>query len=143
MSGATPSAVWQTLTRVLGASVLASVVIVAGTGGTADAARDPVAKVTISRTEIIVYEDPSSRICQVFRRVIVPGYMASGRGAKVPMRFIDITTMTSDTPGLTRPIDTVPTAVVMQDGRELGRIVGYWGPEAFGRLVSGTIGPVE
>jgi hypothetical protein len=108
--------------------------------GPAAAARDPAARSSIARTEIVVYEDPASAICQVFRRTIVPSYAISSRASRVPMRFIDITAMASDTPGLTSAITVVPTAVIMQDGQEVGRITGYWGPEAFAKLVSGTIG---
>lgn len=111
-------------------------------GGSAKAARDPVTPTAVARTEVVVYEDPSSDICQIFRQRIVPAFRAA-RGTKVPMRFIDITTMVSDTPGLNGQITVVPTAVVMQDGREVGRIVGYWGPEAFARMIAATIGSDE
>lgn len=112
-------------------------------GGPARAARDPKPKDAIARTEILVYEDPDSPPCQVFRRDIVPVYQASSRSRRVPLRFIDITSMPSDTPGLTGPIEIVPTAVVMRDGEEIARIVGYWGPDAFGRMVNQSLGDIE
>lgn len=124
-------------------ALIAAVGVLAVIGGSADAARDPVTVTADARTEIVVYEDPSSEICGIFRQRIVPSFRASVRGAKVPMRFVDITTMVSDPAGLAGPITVVPTAVIVQDGREVGRIVGYWGPEAFARMVNATIGDSE
>jgi hypothetical protein len=37
-------------------------------------------------------------------------------------------------------VDVVPTVVLMQDGREVGRITGYLGPESFFHSVSHMMG---
>ena len=42
----------------------------------------------------------------------------------------------TDSLGLNSRIDTLPTAVVMRNGREVDRIVGYWGPTGFFQLLS-------
>jgi hypothetical protein len=47
------------------------------------------------------------------------------------MRFIDINAPDVDRLTLTAPIDSVPTVLVVENGRELGRIAGYVGPEIF------------
>ena len=49
----------------------------------------------------------------------------------MPLRFVDMSTTDTSSLGLNARIDTVPTAVVMRDGREVDRIVGYWGPTNF------------
>jgi hypothetical protein len=109
----------------------------------ASAARDPAPKAAIATIEIVIYEDPASPYCQMFRRDVVPNYTASTRARRVPLRFIDITSMPSDTPGLARPIEIVPTAVVMQEGSEVGRVVGFWGSDEFARLIGQWVGHSE
>jgi hypothetical protein len=47
------------------------------------------------------------------------------------MRFIDINAPDVDRLALTPPIDSAPTVLVVGNGRELGRIAGYVGPEIF------------
>lgn len=106
----------------------------------AHAARDPIATAEVPTTEIVIYEDPASPYCQMFRRTVVPTYTASTRARRAPLRFIDITSMPSDAPGLAGPIEIVPTAVVMQEGSEVGRVVGLWGSEEFARLVGQWLG---
>ena len=61
----------------------------------------------------------------------------------VPLRFIDVSTTDTAGLGLRGAIRTVPTAVVMQDGREVDRIVGYWGPTNFFIMLSHILARVE
>lgn len=125
------------------AGIGALVVLPVATDDAAGAAPNPAAIVSQPRTEIVVFEDPSSQICQIFRRTIVPTYARSARGTRTPMRFVDITVARSDPPGLLRSIDIVPTAVIMRDGEEIGRIPGYWGPDAFAKMVNLALGELD
>ena len=47
------------------------------------------------------------------------------------MRFVDINAPDVDRLQLSSPIDSVPTVLVVENGRERGRIAGYVGPEIF------------
>ena len=40
-------------------------------------------------------------------------------------------------------IDTLPTAVLMKNGREVDRIVGYWGPDNFFKLLAHMLAKIE
>jgi hypothetical protein len=47
------------------------------------------------------------------------------------MRFVDLDAPDVDRLSLTAPIETVPTVLVVENGREVGRIAGYVGPQIF------------
>ena len=86
--------------------------------------------------ELLVFERAACVYCRVFRRDVLPQYRHAVRDDAVPLRFIDIDEI--DTAGLALKgrIDTLPTAVLMKDGREVDRIVGYWAPNTFFKLLS-------
>lgn len=84
-----------------------------------------------ARFELLVVEIDNCIYCGLFRRDVAPTYTASLRARSVPMRFIDINAPDIDALSLTAPIDSVPTVLVVENGREVGRIAGYVGPEIF------------
>ena len=114
---------------------LAAVFVLAASGsGTGQAALDPAA-VQGPHIELLVYEHADCVYCQLFRRDVLPRYR-QGLAAELPIRFVDIATSGNEGPGLRRKVDTLPTAVLMQGGREIDRIVGYWGPDNFFKLLA-------
>jgi thioredoxin-related protein len=84
-----------------------------------------------SRFEILVVEIDNCIYCGLFRRDVAPTYKLSMRAKSVPMRFVDINAPDVDRLALNAPIDSVPTVLVVEGGREVGRIAGYVGPEIF------------
>jgi thioredoxin-related protein len=84
-----------------------------------------------SRLELLVVEVDNCIYCGIFRRDVAPTYQGSERSRTVPMRFVDINAPDVDRLSLTGPIDSVPTVLVVENGREVGRIAGYVGPEFF------------
>ncbi len=82
-------------------------------------------------TEIVVLEAPGCIYCTIFRRDVLPAYQTSPRAAEVPIRFVDLNDEKAGSLGLTQPVDTVPTFVILRNNEELGRIPGYVGPETF------------
>jgi thioredoxin-related protein len=94
------------------------------------------------RTEVIVFEHADSVHCRVFRRDVLPKYK-QGMRMDVPLRFIDVSTSDTSALGLRAAIRTVPTAVVMRDGREVDRIVGYWGPTNFFIMLSHILATIQ
>jgi thioredoxin-related protein len=112
----------------------AIIVLAASDSGTGRAALDP-APVQGPHIELLVYEHADCVYCQLFRHDVLPRYR-QGLAAELPIRFVDIATAGNEGPGLRRKVDTLPTAVLMQAGREIDRIVGYWGPDTFFRLLA-------
>lgn len=84
-----------------------------------------------SRFEVLVVEIDNCIYCGLFRRDVAPTYTASPRAKSAPMRFVDINAPDVDRIALQAPIDTIPTVLVVENGREVGRIAGYVGPEIF------------
>jgi hypothetical protein len=81
--------------------------------------------------ELIVFERAKCVRCLVWEREIAPIYPKTDEGKRAPLRRVDL--------GAARPADLTdisdvkytPTFVLVEDGREVGRIVGYNGDEFF------------
>ncbi len=114
--------------------LLAVLVLVLACGGSGRAALDPTTMPTPS-LELWVYEHRDCVYCQLFRRDVLPRYQ-QGLAAALPIRFVDIAIAGNKAPGLRGKVEMLPTAVLMLDGREIDRIVGYWGPDAFFKLLA-------
>ena len=93
--------------------------------------------------EVLVFEHADCVYCRVFRRDVLPKYHLAVRADAAPLRFVDIATADTASLGLNSHIDTLPTVVVMRDGREVERIVGYWGPTNFFKLLSHILTRME
>lgn len=114
---------------------IAALLILAAGVATGRAALDPAAAVRGPTIELLVYEHRDCVYCQLFRRDVLPRYQQA-LAAELPIRFIDIAEAGNQAPGLKRKVDTLPTVVLMLGGRELDRIVGYWGPDNFFKLLA-------
>jgi thioredoxin-related protein len=97
----------------------------------ARAALDGVIPSGSSGLELVVLEVPGCIYCPVFRRDVMPRYDAFARGRELPIRFLDLNDAAADRLELEAPVDVAPTAVLLKDNREVGRIPGYVGPDNF------------
>jgi hypothetical protein len=84
-----------------------------------------------SDLQLVVIEVPGCIYCRIFRRDVLPGYEASPRAREVPLRFVDLNEPGADGLELSAPITIVPTVLLVEGTREVGRITGYTGPENF------------
>jgi thioredoxin-related protein len=116
-------------------SFFAALLILAAGVATGWAALDPAAPARGPAIELLVYEHRDCVYCQLFRRDVLPRYQEA-LAAELPIRFIDIAEVGNEAPGLKRKVDMLPTVVLMLGGRELDRIVGYWGPDNFFKLLA-------
>jgi thioredoxin-related protein len=91
-------------------------------------AREPSAR---SGLELLVFQVEGCHICDLVQTRIRPAYERSPKAAEMPMRFVDVNAIDEGSIGLATPITLVPTIVLMRDGREVGRLAGYTGPELF------------
>ena len=90
--------------------------------------------------ELIVIEARRCPMCQLFRDEIAPVYRATARAKRTPLRFVDVSFTDPATLNLVAPIEIVPTVVLMRDGTEIDRLVGYTGPEIFMSVVGRMLG---
>jgi len=90
--------------------------------------------------ELLVFESRTCTYCQLFRRDVLASYQQSGRARELPLRFVDFDQADLTRVQLEAPLSTLPTAVVMRDGREVGRIPGYTGPDTFFAMLGHILG---
>ena len=123
---------------------IAASMIIAGAAAVAllpvNAAQNPATERISKKTaELLVFEAKRCAYCFIFRRDVVPSYLQSPRARDVPMRFINVHKADMTQLRLNAPVTIVPTVVLMEHGREVGRISGYMGPEPFFHMVSHLI----
>lgn len=95
----------------------------------------------IGTLELVVVEARRNcPLCQLFRDVVAPVYLATPRAARAPLRYVDVAVTDPDSLRLTAPIEIIPTVVLMRDGAEVDRLVGYTGPEIFMSAVGHMLG---
>ncbi|MEL6298673.1 MAG: thioredoxin family protein [Pseudomonadota bacterium] len=105
--------------------------------GSADAARGAGSETRLPPAyELIVFEAPGCIYCKLFRRDVAPAYSTSARSREAPLRFANASEAVRLVPGLKRGLTTVPTAVLVKDGKEVARIEGYTGPEPFFQIMA-------
>jgi hypothetical protein len=98
---------------------------------------------TASRAaELVMYERAGCAWCARFNAEIAPIYDKTGEGRAAPLRRVDLNSpLPADLAGID-PGAFTPTFVVVQEGREIGRIRGYPGDAFFfgllDRILSNT-----
>jgi thioredoxin-related protein len=87
-------------------------------------------------TALIVIEKAECFYCRLFRRDVGPAYAATPRARDVPMHYLDLEAAKARQLALARPIEVLPTVVLLQNGREIERIAGYMAPDNFVRVIN-------
>lgn len=89
--------------------------------------------------ELLMLEQPGCGWCARFNAEIAPAWPNTAEGRRAPLRRVDIT---RDWPGDLKDIDRdrfTPTFILVESGREIGRIRGYPGDEFFWYLAGELI----
>lgn len=127
--------------RILALAVALAVGLLAPLPASRAAPDTETAVLTPDSQELVVFEIKQCPYCELFRRDILPTYQRSRHAADLPIRFVDVAAVDTDRLPLLAPVTTVPTIVLMRDGREAGRISGYTGPEIFFQMIDHMRGP--
>lgn len=85
--------------------------------------------------ELLVFEQPGCPWCARFEAEIAPAWPKTAEGRQAPLRRVDITRPWPDDLKDLRHDRVTPTFVLVEGGREIGRIRGYPGDEFFWPLV--------
>lgn len=90
-------------------------------------------------TELVLFEDPDCAWCRRWHVEIGPAYPLTEEGQAAPLRRVHIRQQAIAGVLLQRPITATPTFVLADEGREMGRIVGYPGEEFFYGLLGNLL----
>ncbi len=89
------------------------------------------ASVATHSAELLVLEQPGCVWCARFDAEIAPAWPNTAEGRRAPLRRVDITEAWPDDLAHVQKERFTPTFIVMDDGREIGRLRGYPGDEFF------------
>jgi len=115
--------IWLT-SRLAGAAALAAVLL---TGPSANAA------------ELVMFERAGCPYCEQFDREIGPIYDKTDEGKAAPLRRVDIHAPIPPDLGAVTVERITPVFVLVDRGREIGRIRGYPGEDNFWALLAGMV----
>jgi thioredoxin-related protein len=118
-------------------------VLIAAAGAHVRAALDAHAPTTGGGLEFLVLEVKGCHVCELVRTHILPQYERSTTARDAPMRFVDLNAVDEAKLGLTAPVTTVPTVVLMREGQEVARLTGYMGPQIFFQAVPEMLARAE
>jgi thioredoxin-related protein len=81
--------------------------------------------------ELLMYRRAGCPWCAAWDQAIGPVYPKTELGRLLPLRHVDLAEDRQPPVSLVRPVRYTPTFVLVEDGREVGRIEGYPGEEFF------------
>lgn len=85
--------------------------------------------------ELLMFERSGCSWCAAWHEEIGPIYPKTKEGQTAPLREVDISEQPASV-ALAKPIAYSPTFVVVEDGKEVGRITGYPGQDFFWGLLA-------
>lgn len=123
--------------RAAGFHFLLSLGLIAGVlmvpGDPLSAARnDATVEPNVTRYEVVVLEVEGCAYCPILRQHAVPVFLSSPQAKQATLRFVDLNGPDADRLHLTEgPVTVVPTVMLVENNREVGRASGYMGPDGF------------
>lgn len=85
--------------------------------------------------ELLMLRRAGCPYCATWDRVVGPVYPKSDIGRRAPIRMVDLDRDPPVAVKLDRAVRFTPTFVLVEDGREIGRIEGYPGEDFFWGLL--------
>ncbi len=91
------------------------------------------ASVSLARdnAEIIMFEQRGCEWCDVWNAEIAPVFPKTPEAKCAKLRRVDIHDPNADILKSIKPVIYTPTFVIMQNGQEVGRVLGYAGEDFF------------
>ena len=93
--------------------------------------------------ELVMFEQKGCVWCQRFDRDIAPAYEKTTEGKRAPLRRVDIAKPQPGDLAFVQRERYTPVFVLVQNGREFGRIRGYPGDTFFWGLLAGLIARLD
>ena len=90
-----------------------------------------VSAVPAAALELLMIDQEGCVYCEMWDEQIADIYPKTAEGRFAPLARIDISQLDDADVTFARPVNFTPTFVLIEDGRELGRIEGYPGEDFF------------
>lgn len=81
--------------------------------------------------ELVMVETKGCPWCILWNREIGPAYPHTPQGKRAPLKRVDLSAVSSLGHSLAEAVRATPTFILIDDGREVGRITGYPGADFF------------
>lgn len=93
--------------------------------------------------ELVMFEREGCPYCARWNREVAPIYPKTAEGKRAPLRRVDLAGPRPPDLAAIANVVYTPTFVLIEDGKEIGRIVGYGGDEIFWSLLSELFAKLE
>src|SRR5437588_13051531 len=93
----------------------------------------------VHAAELVIFEQKGCVWCQKFDREIAPAYDKTSEGKRAPLRRLDIAQSAPPDLAFIKRERFTPVFVLIDEGREIGRIRGYPGDTFFWGLLANLI----
>jgi len=95
----------------------------------------------VQAAELVLFEFDGCLWCEQWKSDVGSYYHDTAEGQTAPLRVVDLFDKRPPHLRRIRPVRATPTFVLVDEGRELGRITGYTGPREFwidfGKMLDG------
>ncbi|MDO9561846.1 MAG: thioredoxin family protein [Bradyrhizobium sp.] len=99
--------------------------------------------VTSDAAELLVFGRDGCVWCQRWDRDVGSSYGKTDEARVLPLRHVNIDRPAASGVALVSPVRYTPTFVVVENGREIGRITGYVNDAAFWGLLGTFVSKIE
>jgi protein-disulfide isomerase len=89
--------------------------------------------------ELVMFRSPLCEWCTVWEAEVGTIYAKTPEGRAAPLRRVDIDALRPTDLSHIRPVIYTPTFVLVDGGREIGRIIGYPGADHFWALLDALL----
>jgi thioredoxin-related protein len=94
-------------------------------------------------SELVMFEQGGCVWCARWNRDVGPVYDKTAEAKVLPLRRVDIGQQSAAGIALAAPVIYTPTFVVVDNGREIGRITGFINDDAFWGLLDTLVAKLE
>ena len=102
-----------------------------------------VSTVGLEAAELYMFGEPGCPWCKRWHAEVGPGYAKSPEGKRAPLREFDLVDAPKTGVKFLTPVNFSPTFVLVENGREVGRITGYPGADFFWPLIGELIAKLD
>lgn len=93
--------------------------------------------------ELVMYRRDGCPFCLRFEREVAPVYAKTREGKLAPLRRVEVMPGGIYDESLKQPVMAAPTFVLVDKGREVGRITGYLNDDVFWGLLGSLVTGME